>query len=143
LPLAGIQKTLDDYNNVYVPSGTDPDFKRGEAVYGESVYRFSEDLGDGASTSEEVAAFPLSPILPPYYATPLAGGIYNTQGGPKRNGDGQLLDHSNQPIGRLYGAGEFGTFYGYMYNGGGNVSDAIGSGRAAARHAASLSAWDA
>lgn len=142
LPLDGIKKTLNDYNSSYVPSGKDPDFKRGEAVYGDSVYRHGEDSGDAVSSNETVAAFPLSPILPPFYATPLVGGIYNTQGGPKRNGDGQLLDYNNKVINRLYGAGEFGAIYGYMYNGGGNVSDAIGSGRAAARHAASLTAWD-
>jgi succinate dehydrogenase/fumarate reductase flavoprotein subunit len=144
LPLAGIQATLDAYAE-YVVAGKDPDFRRGESVYDQFGGMAADETAVAAEGElvEAVVAFALQPINPPYYATPLGGCIYNTQGGPKRNGDSQLLTSAGEVIPRLYGAGEFGTVYGYMYNGGGNVSDALGSGRAAARHAASLEPWDA
>ena len=41
-------------------------------------------------------------------------------------------------IPRLFGAGELGAIYPYNYNGGGNVSEAIASGRLAARQIALL-----
>ena len=50
---------------------------------------------------------------------------------------------NDEPIARLYSTGELGAIYVNEYNGGGNFSDAIASGRVAARHCASLEAWDA
>ncbi|MDR0499995.1 MAG: FAD-binding protein [Coriobacteriales bacterium] len=138
-----LKETVETYNG-YAATGVDIDFKRGQVVYD----RFAGN-GDNTQVSQDddklveaVPAFQLTTLVGPFYATRLGGCIYNTQGGPKRNGDGQILNASNEVIPRLYGAGEFGAIYSYMYNGGGNVSDAVGSGRAAARHAAGLSPWD-
>ena len=61
----------------------------------------------------------------------------NTQGGAKRNGASQVLDLNGQPIPRLFSAGEFGSIYAYMYNGGGNISEAVSSGRIAGPEARS------
>ena len=68
--------------------------------------------------------------------------MLNTQGGAKRNGACEVLDLEGNPIPRLYSAGEFGTIYGYMYNGGGNISEAVASGRVAGQNSAVLDAWD-
>ncbi|MDR3052679.1 MAG: FAD-binding protein [Coriobacteriales bacterium] len=143
VPLATLEKTLEAYNG-YVASGHDPDWRRGEVVYDATSGMGTDTVqsADGEPV-EAVAPFAITPVLPPYYATPLPGSILNTQGGPKRNKFGQVLGNDDVVIDRLYGAGEFGAIYSYMYNGGGNVSDAIASGRAAARHAASLTPWDA
>ena len=61
------------------------------------------------------------------------GTILNTQGGPKRSVDCEVIDVFGEPIPRLYSAGEMGCEYDYIYNAGGNISEAISSGRRAAR----------
>ncbi len=80
--------------------------------------------------------FPLQ--RPPFYAIRTYPATYNTQGGPKRNGGCQVLDAFDKPIPRLYSAGEMGSFYGWMYNGGGNVAEALVTGQIAGRNAAAL-----
>ncbi|MEG0461385.1 FAD-binding protein, partial [Gordonibacter sp.] len=66
-----------------------------------------------------------------------------TQGGAKRNGESQVLDIDGSVIPRLYSAGEFGSIYAYMYNGGGNISEAVSTGRIAGIGCAKLDPWDA
>ncbi len=141
-----LQETLSAYNGNIEKGLGDPVFQRGTAVYDYAIPTTGEAAQGVAGSMEKVekvAPFDLVPIKAPYYVSRIRGGIYNTQGGPKRNGDSQVLDHENNPIPRLYGAGEFGAIYSNMYNGGGNFSEALASGRAAARHAATLQAWDA
>ena len=70
----------------------------------------------------------------PFYAVKLFPMMYNTQGGPKRNAKCQVVDPFDQPIPRLYSAGELGSFWGWMYNGGGNNAEALCTGRVAARN---------
>jgi succinate dehydrogenase/fumarate reductase flavoprotein subunit len=71
----------------------------------------------------------------PYYAIALWPSLYNTQGGPKRNGKAQVLDVWGKPIKRLYSAGELGSLWHRNYPGGGNVSEALAFGRIAGRNA--------
>ncbi len=75
---------------------------------------------------------------PPYYAVKLFPIMYNTQGGPKRNAKCQVLDPFDRPIPRLYTAGELGSFWGWMYNGGGNNAECLCTGQIAARNAVAL-----
>jgi succinate dehydrogenase/fumarate reductase flavoprotein subunit len=75
---------------------------------------------------------------PPYYAVKLFPTMYNTQGGPKRNSKCQIVDPYDQPIPRLYSAGEMGSFWGWMYNGGGNNSECLCTGQIAARNAVAM-----
>jgi succinate dehydrogenase/fumarate reductase flavoprotein subunit len=75
---------------------------------------------------------------PPFYAVKLFPTMYNTQGGPKRNAKCQVVDPFEQPIPRLYSAGELGSFWGWMYNGGGNNAECLCTGQMAARHAVAL-----
>jgi hypothetical protein len=63
--------------------------------------------------------------------------LLNTQGGPKRNSRGQIVDVWGQPIKRLYGAGEMGSIWGFLYQSGGNLAECLGLGRMAGVHAAS------
>jgi succinate dehydrogenase/fumarate reductase flavoprotein subunit len=74
----------------------------------------------------------------PYYAVKIYPIMYNTQGGPKRNAKCQIVDPYDQPIPRLYSAGEMGSFWGWMYNGGGNNAECLATGQMAARDAVSL-----
>lgn len=140
---ANLAKTLDTYNNVYVANQKDEEFGRGTGIYSNfGGMAGMESISLGSEDIEVVAPFDLQPITAPFYATPLPGSMHNTQGGPKRNGDSQTLDMNDEVIPRLYSCGEFGAPYGYMYNGGGNISDALATGRMAARHAASLQPWE-
>ncbi len=70
---------------------------------------------------------------PPYYCVKVYPATYNTQGGPRRNAKCQVVDPFNAPIPGLYSAGELGSFWGWMYNGGGNNAEALCTGRMAVR----------
>lgn len=80
---------------------------------------------------------------PPFYAMELCIGITNTNGGPVHNQYAQTLDVYGKPIPRLYSAGEFGSIFGFLYQGGQNVPEALSFGRIAGEHAASLKPWGA
>ncbi|MGD0101718.1 MAG: FAD-binding protein, partial [Acidobacteriota bacterium] len=71
---------------------------------------------------------------PPFYSVRVYPATFNTQGGPRRNAKCQVVDPDNQPIPGLYSAGELGSFWGWMYNGGGNNAEALCTGRIAARN---------
>lgn len=77
----------------------------------------------------------------PFYAMKTYPATYNTQGGPKRNGKCQILDVDDKPIPRLYSGGEMGSFWGWMYNGGGNNAEALVTGQIAGRNAAGEKPW--
>ena len=49
-----------------------------------------------------------------------------------------LTDTDNHQIPRLYSAGESGSFWGWMYNGGGNNAEALCTGRIAGRNVIEL-----
>ena len=88
---------------------------------------------------------PAATLLPleqgPFYAMKTFPATYNTQGGPKRNGKCQILDMDNKPIPRLYSGGEMGSFYGWMYNGGGNVAECFITGQIAGKYISALKPW--
>ena len=71
----------------------------------------------------------------PYYATLCCPTFLNTDGGPQRNADGQVLKIDGDPIDGLYTAGELGSFWGHYYQGAGNVGECLLSARFAVRHA--------
>lgn len=84
----------------------------------------------------------LAPLeTPPYYAVELALTLVNTQGGPKHNKECQVLDFSDKPIPRLYAAGELGSFFGFLYQGGTNYPEAWAFGQIAGRRAAAEKPW--
>jgi succinate dehydrogenase/fumarate reductase flavoprotein subunit len=84
----------------------------------------------------------LVPIqTPPYYAVSLTYLVLNTQGGAKRNAKCQVVDFNNNPIKRLYGAGEFGSIYSWVYNGGGNNGESVATGPVAGTNAAAETPW--
>jgi succinate dehydrogenase/fumarate reductase flavoprotein subunit len=78
----------------------------------------------------------LTPIdKPPFYAIECCVNLINTQGGPRRNAKSQVLDPYGRPIPSLYGVGEFGSIYGFLYPGGCNLPECIVSGILAGRSA--------
>ena len=62
----------------------------------------------------------------------------NTQGGAKRNTNCEVVDVWGEAIPHLYSAGEFGSFYTDIYNGGGNLSECLFTGITAGTNAAAV-----
>jgi succinate dehydrogenase/fumarate reductase flavoprotein subunit len=77
----------------------------------------------------------------PFYAVELSPSMLNTQGGPRRNENGQIVRPDGTPIARLYSAGELGSIYSYLYQGTGNIGECLAFGRISGRNAARETAW--
>lgn len=115
LDAVSLQETLRKYN-AQCAAGKDPDFGRPKEW--------------------------LAPLKnPPYYATELCEPIINTQGGPKHNALAQVLNKHDQPIPRLYAAGELGSFFYPLYESSSNVPEALAFGRIAGEQASALTPW--
>ena len=71
---------------------------------------------------------------PPFYALHCSATMLNTDGGPRRSPKGEILDLDGEPIPGLYSAGEFGSIWCNMYNGGGNLGECLAFGRISARN---------
>ncbi|MBI2858213.1 MAG: FAD-binding protein [Chloroflexi bacterium] len=103
----------------------------------ETVRRYNELCRKGEDTDFDKPKKWLLPIEnPPYYAIKLFPGGPNTQGGPRRNERGQVLRVDGSPIPRLYSAGEIGSVWGMIYQGGGNIAECIAFGRITGANAA-------
>ncbi len=108
----------------------------------ETVRNFNRACAEGGDPQFGRPGKSLAPLAtPPYYAVELALTLVNTQGGPKRNKDCQVLDFSNRAIPRLYAAGEVGSFFGFLYQGGNNYPEAWAFGRIAGKRAAAERPW--
>lgn len=69
----------------------------------------------------------------PFYAMEVKPAMINTQGGPTRNIECEVLDPNGNPIPNLYSAGELGSYYSSIYQGAGNLAECIITGRKAAQ----------
>lgn len=69
----------------------------------------------------------------PFYAQLARPHFLNTDGGPRRDAKGEILDTDGEPIPGLYSAGEFGSVWGNYYQGAGNVAECMIFGRICAR----------
>ncbi|MGA2200073.1 MAG: FAD-binding protein, partial [Nitrososphaerales archaeon] len=89
------------------------------------------------------AATSMLPIsTPPFYAVAMWPGGPNTQGGPVRDAQARILDTKGNPIPRLYGNGECGSIWGFLYAGsGGDMSELIGFGQISGNNAAMENPW--
>ena len=74
----------------------------------------------------------------PFYALPITPAIVCTGGGARRNMDGVVFGHDDQPIARLYEAGELGSFISDLYQNGSYLTEAMITGRGAARSVLAL-----
>jgi succinate dehydrogenase/fumarate reductase flavoprotein subunit len=131
------------------------EIEKGWISKGESIYELAETLGisprglqetineynqDAESgTANAFGRHPkyMTPIeVPPFYGAEMCLSIINTQGGPKHNSRSQALDMDENPIPRLYTAGELGSFFGHLYQGGSNLPEALAFGLIAGEQAA-------
>ena len=129
LDVEKLTNTINFYND-NAAQNVDPIFNRGVALtqMGDQLIEYGHE-----DETPKVEAFDLIPISAPYYVTALKGCMYNTQGGVKRTANCEVVNIDGEAIPGLYAAGENGCEYVYIYNVGGNISEAISSGRRAAR----------
>lgn len=78
----------------------------------------------------------LTPIkTAPFYIMMQQPQMLNTDGGPVRSAKAEIIDVEGNPIPHLYSAGEFGSVWSSLYQGGGNLGECLAFGRIAARSA--------
>jgi 3-oxosteroid 1-dehydrogenase len=125
------------------PSPWNPEGRMDPATLKETVTKYNQYCAAGEDPDFGRDPETLVPIeTPPFYAVEAYSGFTNTQGGAKRNGNAQIVDRDDKPIPRLYGAGEFGSIYGFIYHGSGNVAEAVTVGKLAGENAAAESPWE-
>lgn len=71
-----------------------------------------------------------------FYAIEVNANVLNTQGGPQRNENAEILGLDGTPIPHLYGAGELGGITAFQYQGGGNIAECVIFGQIAGKNAA-------
>jgi succinate dehydrogenase/fumarate reductase flavoprotein subunit len=109
---------------------------------GDSVQRWNRGCLEGKDLDFGRTRM-LSPIIgPPFYAIELFPVFLNTQGGPRRNEKGQIIRPDGKPIRRLYSAGELGSVYSFLYQGGGNLGECMAFGRISGRNASAENPWE-
>jgi succinate dehydrogenase/fumarate reductase flavoprotein subunit len=133
----------ESMDTVTIPDGTSaPNFSA--AYLTAAVNQYNSDCAAGkGDTLFQRTALTMAPLqTPPYYALPLWVGGPNTQGGLQRNAKSQVTDPYNNPIPRLYGNGENGSVYGFLYpTGGGDICELIAFGRISGTNAAAEIPW--
>ncbi len=123
----GLEETVARWNS-QVADLDDPDFGRGRSIN-------DTHWGDGTRT----ASATLGPIdTAPYFAVQVRPGALGTKGGPRTNGDAQVLDLDGEVIAGLYACGNvMASAMGMTYGGaGGTLGPGMVFGFAAGRHAA-------
>jgi hypothetical protein len=96
----------------------------------------------GSDTQLGRSASTMKPINnPPYCGIQMCMTLINSQGGAKRNERNQVLDTMGNPIPHLYGAGEFGSYYGFFYAGS-NLVGGIVDGNISGADAAAQTVWE-
>lgn len=133
VPAEALKATIARWNSTIV-SGDDPDFGRRRQ---RDVNAKSTGLATGSTA---LLSAPLSENGP-YYAVELYPALLNTQGGPKRLPNAQLIDAEDNPIPRLFAAGELGSIWGSFYQGSSNIAECLVFGNIAGETAAGLDVW--
>ena len=127
----GILKTADTIEKLAVKLDLDP------KALNETVERWNRFCDMGQDHDFERPPTSMMPIKEP----PFVGGqvwpvVSNTQGGPVHDASQRILNPFGTPIPGLYGAGECGSIWGFLYMAGGNLSECFIGGEIAGREAA-------
>jgi succinate dehydrogenase/fumarate reductase flavoprotein subunit len=99
----------------------------------ETFHRYNESAKNGYDPEFGRAAELTPPLEPPLYGIALWPCLLNTQGGPRHVANWQVVDYRGEPIPGLFTAGELGSIWTDLYPGGGNLIEAIVSGRIAGK----------
>lgn len=121
----GLEDEIQKWNN-YCEQGVDPDYHRG-------TIQFEALTSGGGSPENNLGKIEKGP----FYALPIYLGALGTNGGPKINKNGQVLDFNGSPITGLYAAGNAaGSPLGPIYpSAGGTIGPAMVFGFLAGQHA--------
>jgi succinate dehydrogenase/fumarate reductase flavoprotein subunit len=125
---AGLAATVVRFNDM-VRKGHDDDFNRGDNTY-DNFYMWGDaDFDPPYRTLGLIDRAP-------YYAVKMESGALGTAGGPRTNGDAQVLDWDGNPIPGLYAAGNaMAAVLGEGYGGaGGTLGPGMTFGYIAGRH---------
>jgi len=128
VPAHELEHTIGRWNT-NVANGADPDFHRGESAH---------DRWWGDPYRKGAIEGTLGPITdPPFYAMELSIGTIGTKGGPKVDGNAQVVDIDGELIPGLYAVGNVSSPMGAAYGGpGGTLGPGMTFGWLAGRHAA-------
>jgi len=129
VPAPALEGTVARWNELSA-RGEDADFSRGRSAH--DRWWGDPSLGDGPQAT-------LGPLdTAPFYAVQVYSGVLGTKGGPRTDGNGQVLDVDGRLIAGLYAAGNaMGSVMGMTYGGaGGTLGPALVFGYLAGRHAA-------
>jgi hypothetical protein len=107
-----------------------------ESLLGTTLASYEQSCRRGNDNEFGRAQRTLVELQGDLFGLPVWPCLLNTQGGPKRNSRGQILDVWGTPIKRLYSAGELGSIWGLLYQSGGNLGECLGLGRMAGTNAA-------
>jgi 3-oxosteroid 1-dehydrogenase len=124
-----LERTVERWN-ANCAAGHDPDFGRGESA-------FDRWWGDPYKKGTKEAT--LGPLTKgPYFAVEVRSGALGTKGGPKTDGNGNVVDIDGNPIPGLYAAGNvMASPFGMTYGGpGGTLGPGMVFGYLSGRHAA-------
>jgi succinate dehydrogenase/fumarate reductase flavoprotein subunit len=124
----GLAATVKRFNG-FVARGHDDDFGRGDNT-------FDNFWGDKTLPAPYATIGNIDQA--PYYAIKMEAGVNGTCGGPRANGDAQVLDWNDEPIAGLYvGSNTMAAVTGGGYGGaGGTIGPGMTFGYLAGRHAA-------
>jgi hypothetical protein len=124
----GLKATVARFNTM-VRKGHDDDFNRGDNSY-DNFYMWGDRAFDPPYRTLGVID------QGPYYAVKMESGALGTCGGPRTNGDAQVLDWNDNPIPGLYAAGNaMAAVLGEAYGGaGGTLGPGMTFGYIAGRH---------
>jgi hypothetical protein len=134
--------SAESVNNVTMPQPSScPNFSAANLTATVNAWNAMCTAGQGDTVYGRTASTMAAVQTPPFYAIPLWPAGPNTNGGPIRNEKGQVCDPDYNPIPRLYSGGELGSVYGYLYQGGGNITESISFGRITGTNAAAEQPW--
>jgi succinate dehydrogenase/fumarate reductase flavoprotein subunit len=112
-----------------------PAFDTDDFVASINAYNKRYDAGEDADYGRPFAT--MAPVRTgPFYALKIGPTYFNTMGGPRRNKYGQVINVDGYPIEGLFSAGELGSIFCDMYNGGGNLGETMVFGRISGQNAA-------
>lgn len=114
----------------------------------ETIKRWNQDVKNGYDSlfdrkmkrGENIISEPIEGDE--IYVMSLYPALLNTQGGPVHNEKSQVISVEGKAIPHLYAAGELGSMWGTIYEGGTNLGECIVFGRIAGRNAAKERDWD-
>jgi succinate dehydrogenase/fumarate reductase flavoprotein subunit len=130
---SGLIKVADDIESLAAKIGLDPEVLVAE------VDSYNKACAAGVDTQHSRNPDTLLPISNgPFYAVLITPSIVCTGGGARRDLDGHVFDHHGDIIPRLFEAGELGSMFSDLYQNGSYLTEAMITGRGAARAALAM-----